>query len=67
MKVSRYLIQWTDRMLDSPEQEKAYATDEFHYGEDWQVIDFMTKLGLDYPIRDEIRGTRYRFKCKTKS
>jgi hypothetical protein len=67
-QVSRYLIQWTDRMLNSPEQEKAYATDECHYGEDWQLLDFMAKLGLDYPIQsEEIRGTKYEFRCKRRS
>lgn len=64
-QISEYLVEWGDEVLDSDEPKKAYPTDEFHYGKDWQVVDFMAKLGLDYPFDDQgLRGTTYRLKCE---
>jgi hypothetical protein len=51
-QISDYLVQWDDLLLLWKEPRKAYATDRFHYGEDWQLIDFMDKLGLAYPDSD---------------
>lgn len=46
--IDRYLVRWN---LDEEEPPKAYPTDEFTR-EDWQLVDFMTKLKLPYPIDD---------------
>jgi hypothetical protein len=32
------------------EEGKAYPADEFEYGSDWQMADFMRAVGLEYPI-----------------
>ena len=63
-QIAGYLVQWEDLLLLWKEPRKVYATDRFHYGEDWQLIDFMDKLGLAYPDsdRDGSRAT-YRFTC----
>jgi hypothetical protein len=47
--IERYLVRWD---LDAEENEKAYADDEFAQ-EDWQLLDFMRKLGLPYPLNDD--------------
>jgi hypothetical protein len=44
--VSRYLTTWDP---EDPNPLKAYPDDEFSIGSDWQVVDFMKKLGLIYP------------------
>jgi hypothetical protein len=44
--IDQYLVRWD---LDEEEPTKAYPTDEFTK-EDWQLVDFMTKLKLPYPI-----------------
>ena len=35
-----------DLLFQTP---KAYKTDEFEYGDIWQITDFMKKFGLNYP------------------
>ena len=42
--IENYLIFWTDELMD---EGKAYENDEFGY-EDWQLVDFMEKLGYKY-------------------
>lgn len=66
-QIARYLVQWGDDVVDSPERKKAYPTDAFFYGDDWQVVDFMKTLGLDYPVDDHgaPKGATYRFVCNT--
>jgi hypothetical protein len=44
--ISCYLTRWD---LEDPHDRKAYPDDEFPMGLDWQVVDFMRKLGLIYP------------------
>jgi hypothetical protein len=63
-EIASYLVQWGDEVFESAERKKAYPTDQFYYGDDWQLIDFMGKLGLDYPVDDRGApfGTTYRFK-----
>jgi hypothetical protein len=65
-KVAKYLVRWGDDVFASQVRTKAYPSDEFYYGDDWQLVDFMNKLGLDYPVDDrgEAHGTTYRFLCK---
>lgn len=47
-KIKNYLQQWSDDMLDSEESSTAYEDDEFSIGEDWQLTDFMRKIGYPY-------------------
>lgn len=63
--IERYLVFWGDEVFESDTRKKAYPSDEFYYGDDWQMIDFMKKLGLNYPLDDrgEPHGTTYRFAC----
>jgi hypothetical protein len=66
-QISRYLKQWGDEVFESGERKKAYPTDQFYYGDDWQLVDFMAKLGLDYPVDDQgaPHGTTYKFRCQS--
>lgn len=46
------------------EEEKAYEEDEFYFGDDWQIIDFMNKFNLSYPFEEETglpTGKTYKF------
>ena len=64
-QIARYLVPWDDDVLETAQRRKAYPKDMFCYGDDWQLVDFMSKLGLDYPIDDRgaPHGTTYRFEC----
>jgi hypothetical protein len=66
-QIARYLVQWGDDVFETVERKKAYPTDQFHYGDDWQLVDFMSKLGLDYPVDDRgaPHGVTHRFKCNS--
>jgi len=48
--VERYFV---PRKLDEDEPGKAYPDDEFSMGEDWQLVDFMRKLGFVYPLDEK--------------
>ena len=65
--IVKYLKQWNDGMFDSSGREKAYPSDRFYYGDDWQLVDFMQKLGFDYPVDDQGKphGATYRFEFKS--
>jgi hypothetical protein len=67
-QISKYLVEWGDEVFESGERKKAYPTDQFYYGDDWQLVDFMNKLRLDYPVDDRgaAHGVTYRFKCELK-
>jgi hypothetical protein len=58
--VERYLTRWD---LDNEDPPKAYSDDEHTAGSDWQLLDFMRKLGLKYPVSDfgELKDVTYRF------
>lgn len=47
--IERYLVPWE---LDAEKSNKAYVDDEF-VQEDWQLLDFMRRLGLPYPLNDD--------------
>ena len=66
-QIAKYLVQWGDEVFEAAERKKAYATDRFYYGDDWQLVDFMGKLGLDYPLDDRgaPHGVTYRFRCES--
>ena len=57
--LQNYLTVWD---LDMEDEEFAYPDDQFPYGDAWQVIDFMTKLGLQYPFDDEKRIAGHTFR-----
>jgi len=61
--IDRYFVRWN---LDAPNQERAYPEDEFSYGCDWQMCDFIKKLGLTYPMDDKgnISGKTYHFQVE---
>jgi hypothetical protein len=61
-EVEKYLIRWD---LESEEQEKAYPDDEFT-NEDWQLVDFMKKVGISYPLDDDGNPNGETFKLWTK-
>lgn len=49
--IKEYYKFWTEELINN--KIKAYPTDEFSYGMDWQAVDFMKKLNMKYPITDE--------------
>lgn len=59
-KIAPYLREWPDD--ESLHGQKAQPDDEFEYGLDWQVVDFMRQLGFKFPEPDQ--GIQYRFKVK---
>jgi hypothetical protein len=52
--IEKYLATWD---LDNDEPGKAYEDDEHPIGECWQLLDFMRKLGLTYPVDDQGQAT----------
>ncbi len=66
-QIANYLVTWGDEVFESDERRKAYSTDRFYYGDDWQLLDFMSKLGLGYPVDDRgvPHGATYRFQCNS--
>ncbi|MEP7141536.1 MAG: hypothetical protein ABI707_01640 [Ferruginibacter sp.] len=56
--IEKYLVRWD---LDEEESSKAYPTDEFNK-EEWQLVDFMNKIKLPYPLDDNgnHKGETYR-------
>lgn len=61
--IENYLVWWD---LDEEEPDQAYADDEFTYLDCWQLVDFMRKLGLEYPVSDqgEALGAAYHFEVR---
>ena len=60
--IQKYLVRWD---LEAEETEKAYSNDEFEQ-EDWQLLDFMKKLGFPYPLDDDGEPAGETFKLWTK-
>jgi len=58
--INRYFIRWD---LENGNQGKAYPDDEFEIGQDWQMCDFVRKLGLIYPMDNSgnLLGKTYYF------
>lgn len=48
--IEKYLVLWSDDTIN----EKAYEDDEFEYRSDWQMADFMRKLGYPYEFGEEL-------------
>jgi hypothetical protein len=65
-QIAKYLVHWGDEVFESDERTKAYPDDEYFYGQDSQLFDFMKRLGLD--ASDVGRGPpfadTYRFECQ---
>jgi hypothetical protein len=61
--IARYLVPWGDDVFEGPGRTKAYPDDRYAFGDDWQLADFVRRLGLDYPLGDDgsALGTTYRF------
>jgi hypothetical protein len=55
--IEKYFVRWDDL----GEEDLAYVGDEFEYGDCWQLVDFMSKLGMQYPIDEEgnVKGKPY--------
>lgn len=60
--IEKYLIRWN---LEAEETNKAYPGDEFAQ-EDWQLLDFMKKLGLPYPLEEDDKPKGDTYKLWTK-
>lgn len=60
--IEKYLVPWD---LESEGTNKAYAADEYEQ-EDWQLLDFMKKLQLPYPLTDEGNANGEVYKLYTK-
>jgi hypothetical protein len=60
--IDKYFVRWDELA----EEDKAYPDDEFEYGDCWQIVDFMAKLGLEYPIDEEghVQGQVYKLWTK---
>lgn len=61
-KISKYLTRWD---LDDEGNEKAYNDDEFA-NEDWQLLDFLRRCGLPYPLDDDGNAKGHIYKLWTK-
>jgi hypothetical protein len=64
--IDRYLVTWD---LDDDDPGKAYEGDEHPIGDCWQIVDFMGKLGLTYPVDDQgqATGETYTFEASVKA
>lgn len=49
--IKNYFVEWTEQVSGSG--QKAYPDDEFAYGYDWQLTDFMRRVGLKYPVGND--------------
>ncbi|AFD08582.1 hypothetical protein [Solitalea canadensis] len=60
--IEKYLVRWD---LDIETGEKAYEGDEF-VQEDWQLLDFMKKMRLPFPLNEKWQPNATTFKLWTK-
>lgn len=60
VSIENYLVRWN---LMDYHPRKAYPDDRSTFNDCWQLLDFMRRLGLDYPFADggEPHGDLYRF------
>ncbi|MDB6067489.1 MAG: hypothetical protein JWR26_3697 [Pedosphaera sp.] len=67
--IKNYLVHWDLEKLSLNPTQKAYPDDKFPLGLDWQLCDFMKKLGLIYPIDQNGNpiGSRSRLSDSTSS
>jgi hypothetical protein len=59
-----YFVEWTEDVAGSG--RKAYPDDEFAYGIDWQMTDFMRRVGLKYPVGNDGKpdGNTFRLRVR---
>jgi len=57
--LEKYFVRWD---WEDEGEVKAYPSDEFGYGDCWQLVDFMEKVGLVYPIDEQgnLLGKKYK-------
>jgi hypothetical protein len=62
--IRNYFVEWTVDIVAS--SRKAYPDDSFEYGVDWQLTDFMRRVGLKYPVRDDgsLAGETFRLRVR---
>ncbi len=60
--IDRYFVPWTEDAL--ADQQESYDDDEFAIGVDWQLTDFMRRLGFVYPLDDTGNPTGETFYLK---
>jgi hypothetical protein len=61
--IANYFIFWGAEIFESSDRKKAYPDDNYFFGDDWQLVDFMQRLGLTYPMDDNgaVLGTTYEY------
>lgn len=64
--IRNYFVSWNDD--GSGPTGKAYEDDEFAYCSDWQMVDFMRRIGLTFPLPSDgaIHGEKYVFRIPKK-
>jgi hypothetical protein len=60
--IERYFVPWAEDVLAA--EQKSYDDDEFAIGVDWQLTDFMRRLGFVYPLDDTGNPTGETFYLK---
>lgn len=60
--IERYFVPWTEDVLE--EERKSYDDDKFAIGVDWQLTDFMGRLGFSLPMDDSGAPTGETFYLK---
>ncbi len=60
--IERYFVPWTEDVLAA--EQKSYNDDEFPIGVDWQLTDFMRRIGFVYPLDDSGNPTGETFYLK---
>ncbi len=60
--IERYFVPWGEDVFAS--EQKSYDDDEFAIGVDWQLTDFMRRLGFVYPLDDTGNPTGETFYLK---
>jgi hypothetical protein len=60
--IEKYLVRWD---TEAGESKKAYPDDEYEQ-ENWQLLDFMRKLNLPYPLNEEGSPNGETYKLWTK-
>jgi hypothetical protein len=60
--VSKYLVRWTEDFIGANGGKKAYRGDAARYGDAWQMLDLLEKLGFCHPVdkRGRPTGTIFR-------
>jgi hypothetical protein len=63
-RIARYLVPWGDEILLGDERTRAYPSDRYCYGDEWQLVDFMQQLGFEYLLdgNGTPRGRTYRLR-----